>query len=89
MTTLYVANRTRQVHDFEYRMPGSLRVESLLLEPGTQQRIGEAPLLFIEAIIEQHRAYGLMAAEDVPPKFTGICYSIDKPVPALDSLTPQ
>jgi hypothetical protein len=88
MATLFVANCTRQPHDFLYRVPGEdmqllRRIQIQRIEPGTQQRIhNESPLPVLEAIVEQHRKYGLILVNDVPNvrEFIGLCYSFDKPV---------
>jgi hypothetical protein len=59
------------------------RVMTVRLEPGTQQRVyNEAPLPVLEAIIDQHRQYGLVPVDEVvrAKAFVGLCYSFDKPV---------
>lgn len=92
MARLYVANLGRQPHDFHYRVPAEIgwsrQTQHRRIAPGTQQQIHtEAPLPVLEAIIEQHRQYGLIEASEVPKTkgFVGICFSIDRPVP-LDQM---
>jgi hypothetical protein len=87
MAKLYVANLTSQEHNFHYRMPAeegwSRRVQVQTIAPGGQQQIhAEAPIQVIEAIIDQHRQYGLIEASEVHKYkgFVGICFSIDKPM---------
>jgi hypothetical protein len=88
MATLYVANCTRQPHDFLYRVPGEdmallRRIQIQRIEPGTQQRIhNECPLPVLEAIVEQHRKYGLIPVTEVPnaKAYVGLCYAFDRPV---------
>lgn len=90
MSLLYVANTTKQHHDFLYQIPElekyRLGVQKI---PAGQQVViyKDAPLPVIEAIIKQHEKYGLMPVDDVVKTkgFVGLCYSIDKPVP-LDKL---
>lgn len=87
MARLYVANLGRQAHEFHYRVPAEIgfsrQTQIRRIEPGTQQQIhGEAPMAVLEAIIEQHRLYGLIEAAEVTktPGFVGLCFSIDSPV---------
>ena len=88
MSTLYVANCTAQYQDFHFRVPAedlalTRRVQVQRIAPGFQQQIlGEAPLPVLEAIIEQHRPYGLVPFDEVvrTTEFIGMCYSFDKPV---------
>ena len=88
MSTLYIANCTRQPHDFLYRVPGEdmqtlRRVQLQRIPAGGQMRIHtEAPLSALQAIIDQHRDYGLMPVDEVVKTqgFVGLCYSFDKPV---------
>jgi hypothetical protein len=88
MATLYVANCTRQPHDFLYRVPGEdmqllRRIQIQRIEPGTQQRIhNECALPILEAIVDQHRKYGLIPVSEVPNvhDYVGLCFSFDRPV---------
>lgn len=89
MAELFIANCTRQPHDFHYRVPAEdgrayiRRIQIQRIEPQSQQRIHtDAPLPVLEAIIDQHRAYGLVPVADVvrAKNFVGLCYSFDKPV---------
>jgi hypothetical protein len=87
MAKLYVANLGAQPHDFHYRMPAeegwSRRVQVQTIAPGTQQQVhAETSYQVLEAIIDQHRQYGMIDANEVhkTPGFVGLCYSIDRPV---------
>lgn len=83
---LYVANATRQNVDFAYRIP---EVNGMRMQPigiGHQVKISAGPgglnKQQIDAIIEQHRPYGLLEAREVTDKagFTGLIYSVDRQV---------
>ena len=87
MARLYIANLGKQAHEFHYRVPAEIgyarQTQIRRLEPGTQQQIhGEVPLPVIEAIVDQHRQYGLIEASEVvkTKDFVGLCFSIDTPV---------
>ena len=85
MSTLYVANTTRQFHDFVYRIPGAgARVRVQKIPPGEQVRIHEkdAPPQEIDSIVEQHSRYGLLPVAEIDRRrpYVGLCYSIDKPI---------
>lgn len=88
MAKLFVANTTRQAHDFAYQIPAEdlssfKRLSTQRIEAGTQQQImGEAPLVVLEAIVEQHRRYGIVSAEEAVRTrgFVGLVYSFDRPV---------
>ena len=93
MAMLYIANCMKQTYDFAYRIPGDefavhRRLNTVSIPPGAQARIhGEAPMPVLEAIVEQHRAYGIMPVDEIvrTREFVGICFSFDKPVP-IDQL---
>jgi hypothetical protein len=93
MATLYIANCMSQTYDFIYRVPGEdmqtlRKLNTVTLPPGTQARIHvEASLSVLDAIVEQHRHYGLVPVDEIvrTKAFVGICYSFDKPVP-IDQL---
>ncbi len=80
---MYVANCTKQVRDFHYRVPES-GVRMQKIEIGRQIEIaGDLSQPDVDAIIAQHAVYGMKSVEDarkVRGKFTGLCYSIGKPV---------
>jgi hypothetical protein len=87
MARLFVANLGRQAHEFHYRVPAtegfSRQTNMRKIKPGEQEQIyNEAPLSVIEAIIDQHRQYGIIEASEVAKvkDFVGLCFSIDHPV---------
>lgn len=81
---MYVANCTMQIQDFIYRLPENLKARQQRIEIGQQIQIsGDLSTQDIEAIIQQHSPYGLIAADEVDRSrgaFIGLCYSLDKPV---------
>lgn len=88
---MYVANCTQQRQSFMYRVPetngsgmmGGMRVQDI--EIGGQTALsGDLNKFQIDAIVSQHARYGLVAVDEIDRTrgaFTGMCYSIDKPVP--------
>lgn len=87
MARLYIANLSRQDHDFWYRVPAEegfvKQAQFRKIHKGTQQQIhNEAPRVVLEAIVEQHRQYGLIEASEVTKTkdFVGLCFSFDQPV---------
>lgn len=94
MAKLYIANCTKQAHEFAFRVPAEdnfgrqPRLATIRIDPGTQQQImGDEPMVVLQAIVNQHRQYGLVSADEVvrTKEFVGRCYSFDKPVD-LDKL---
>lgn len=84
MTKMYVANFTKQVHSFIYRLPGTKNARQQAIEIGQQVRLsGELTQIDVDSVIEQKAPYGFIRADEVGKmrKFVGLCYSIDKPVP--------
>jgi hypothetical protein len=88
MPKLFIANVTKQIYQFAYRAPERAGVVVQTIPIGGQVLIapnGSDPdltLQVIEAIIAQHRKYGLVAYSElksVRGPFHGICYQIDKP----------
>jgi len=84
---LYIANLTSQDHDFTYRVPAETgftkRLHIQKLRAGMQQLIHtDAPPQVLEAIVDQHRIYGLVPVAEATKRkgFVGFCYSFDKPV---------
>ncbi len=85
--SLYIQNRSRQVHEFNYRLPSppgaATRFEARVLvdriEPQTERRIyQEAPLNVLRAIVGQHRLVGLVAIEEAVSS-TRLCYRLIRP----------
>ena len=86
MARLYIANLTRQINLFAYRIPENTQVfrkeigygEQIILKHGNR----ELSLDEINYIVEQHQIYGLTEASRInaQTEFVGLCYSIDKPI---------
>lgn len=88
---MYIANCTQQRQIFMYRLPetngsgmmGGQRQQDI--EIGQQVILsGDLNKFQIDAVVDQHARYGLVAVEEIDRTkgaFTGLCYSIDKPVP--------
>lgn len=81
---LYVANCTKQVHDFLYRVPGEDgRMRKQEVPMGGQIRVyNDAATHVLKGIIEQHERYGLVPVDEIDRTrdFIGMCYSFDKPI---------
>lgn len=83
MHQLYIANATRQVQDFHYRIPGIAQVRQQTIQIGGQIKIsGDLKINEVEAIIQQHSKYGLISADEIDSgkAFAPMCYQVDKPV---------
>jgi hypothetical protein len=83
MAKLYVANCTKQKHDFLYLAPETRTPRQQRIPVGAQiQVFQDAPEEVLMAIVQQHERYGMIAAKDIPraQAFFGYCYSIDKPI---------
>ena len=84
MTTLYVANVSKQRHDFNYRIPEENSIRRQQIMPGQQITVyqPDAAPEVLRAIVDQHTMYGLIDAAEIDRKkpFIGLCYSFDKPI---------
>lgn len=88
MSHLYIANGTRQIFNFMYRLPEVPQVRQQSIRVGGQIRIS-APKeglnnIQIDAIIEQHRKYGLIPVSEIEKGKTSapLAYQIGSPIPA-------
>lgn len=86
---LYIANGTNQVQDFIYRLPETTSPRQQMIPIGGQIKIaGDLNKPQIDAIVEQHAIYGLVAAEDIDltvdsagkRTMVNLCYSVGKEV---------
>lgn len=84
---LYVANMTKQFHDFLYTVPeekkqGRFRMQRIA--PGEQIRVYQDDMTQadVDAIVSQHEIYGLIGVNEIKrtKAFIGLCFSVDKPV---------
>lgn len=83
MTALYIANCKAQVETFSYRILGTGQLISQQIPAGGQVQIyRDTDMGILEAIIEQHRKYGLIPVADIDrtKPFISLCYQIDKPI---------
>jgi hypothetical protein len=81
MSKMYILNCTRQVQEFWYRLPESSKLLHQLIPIGGQIQVaGELNTPEIDAIIEQHSRYGMVAFSEINKSqpFVGYCYQIDK-----------
>lgn len=81
---LFVANTTKQRHDFTYRKPETGRLVYHPINAGTQAVVLDGTAAEIDVIIQQHARYGLIDATKIDQNrvHIGRCYSLDKPVPS-------
>lgn len=80
---MFVANATKMEYDFVYRVPESSGLRSQKIPVGGQVKLsGNLSVADIDSIIEQQSRYGMIAADaiDRSKDFSGLCYSVDKPV---------
>lgn len=80
---LYIANATRQIQDFLYRLYEIKAPRVQHIPPGEQVQIsGDLQTEDIDYIIQQHAPYGLISASEAKRAkgFNGMCYSVDSPV---------
>jgi hypothetical protein len=79
MTTLYIANCSKQDHIFHYHLPGNPQPFAQRIRAGAQIKIdcreGET-----DAIINQHVIYGMQDVARVKKGFSGLAYRLDKPI---------
>lgn len=80
--SLFLANTTRQHHKLMWTRNGAHRARDVPF--ASQVQIDDE--VDAQLIIAQHRAYGLVAASELPrgKSFVGLCYSLGEPV-ALDA----
>lgn len=83
---LYIANATQHVQSFLYRIPEVATVRHQHIPIGSQICLPEdLSSEHVDAVISQHARYGLVSVDNVSSikEFVGLCYSVDKPVPAI------
>lgn len=78
---LFVANCSRQAHNFNYKLPEKSQPFCVKINSGAQHMF-EYPPEAIDSIIQQHEPYGLQPRNKVDRHFSGLCYSIDRPISA-------
>jgi hypothetical protein len=89
MAELYIANGTKQIYQFAYRVPERSGVVTQVIPIGGQVRIAPNGTDYnlsqpvIDSILKQWSKYGLTPVADLDTlrgPFNGICYSVGKPV---------
>jgi len=89
MPELYVGNVTKQIQMFAYRVPERQGVITQTIPIGGQIRVSpngytvDLTTPEIDAILNQHKAYGILAVDELDSKsgpFSGLVYSIGKPL---------
>lgn len=82
---MFVANCTNQDHDFIYRMPEDNKPRRQRIKSYAQVVLsGDLTQQHVDAIVKQHVRYGFVPASEIDrtKTFSGLCYSLDKPIPA-------
>lgn len=77
---LFIANCTHQKHKFNYKLPESFQSFAMDIDSGKQIQLPEMTSNEVEYIIYQHECYGLKDVKQIDKSFSGLCYSIDKPI---------
>lgn len=83
MTVLYVANCSRFVQDFLFRVPEVTQLFSTTIPMGGQNRVyKDTDKATLEHIVKQHVIYGIVHVSEIDrtKDFVGLCYSYDKPI---------
>jgi hypothetical protein len=84
MPTLYIANTSKQKHDFIYRIPEETSIRRQQIQPGSQIVVYQpgASLDVLRAIVDQHSVYGLIDVAEIDRRkpFVGICFRFDKAI---------
>jgi hypothetical protein len=91
MPDLYIGNVSKQIQMFAYRVPERSGIITQVIPIGGQIRVSpngttaDISMLEIDAVIEQHKMYGLVSINELDSKgspFSGLVYSIGKPISA-------
>ena len=79
---LFIANCTKQNHDFAYMIPSFKTFKNVPIPVGTQIKLTNLAASDIDQITKQHAKYGMVRADEVDrtKPFIGLCYDIDRPV---------
>lgn len=83
MPKLFIANLSKQHQHFLYRLPEAPSTRTQDISIGAQVMLpGEMSTDDVAYVVEHHRTYGLKSVEEARriKGFTGLVYSIDKPV---------
>lgn len=83
MSTMYVANATKQVQTFMYRLPETKQPRQQTIDVGQQVRLsGDLSHKDIQAIIRQHAKYGMVAVSEIKDSkgLIPLCFQLDTPI---------
>lgn len=77
MADLYIANCTKQDHDFVFQLPEAKSHHKRLIPAGGQIRLKDIEPTTAESIIEHHAIYGMRDLAKIKHEkgFVGLCYS--------------
>jgi hypothetical protein len=81
---MYVANATRQTVNFMYRLPGQNGLKSHFIPVGKQMLLPfDLNSEEVDYIVRYNQRYGFVDTKDIDrtKPYTGLIYSLDKPVP--------
>lgn len=81
--SLYIANTSKQIFEFHFRLPEKRQTVVVKIRPGQQENIYPQGSRDVhEYIVEQHRVYGLLPVNEIDrtKAFVGQCYQFDKPI---------
>lgn len=87
MARLFIANGTTQVQQFYYRFRDVDKLMVRIIQPTSQIVINDLTEDQVEDIVSHHAKYGMVRADEVHTgptrkRFAGLCYSVDRAVPA-------
>jgi hypothetical protein len=85
MPSLFIANTSSKHNEFVFRLPGISQLRRLDIPAGRQLEVlKNVQKDEIDYVVNQHIAYGLIHVSEISKicKFSGMIYSIDKPVPS-------
>lgn len=77
---LFIANCTHQKHKFNYKLPESMQPFVMDIESGKQIQLPEMNSDEINYVLSQHEPYGMKDVNRIDKNFSGLCYSIEKPI---------
>lgn len=78
---LFIANITKQIHDFHYVLPENKKVFVQPIASGSQIMLTVSDLE-AQAVIDQHSKYNMVSVKDIKDrtKFVGLTYQIGKAI---------
>jgi hypothetical protein len=78
---LFIANITKQIHDFHYVLPENKKIFVQPIASGSQIMLTVSDLE-AQAVIDQHAKYNMVSVKDIKErtKFVGLTYQIGKAI---------